>query len=109
VPVLGDIPLLGVLFRSRSKTTERKELLIFLTPQVVLNVTNLAQVRRIDMKTLTEEQLKGSRIQSDIQHDDLQKRILEPIFPDLNTNGPASKPAPAPSPLPSPEQPGQPL
>lgn len=35
VPVLGDIPYLGALFRNSSRSTQRRELLIFLTPKVV--------------------------------------------------------------------------
>ncbi|MDX9843077.1 MAG: type IV pilus secretin PilQ [Aquabacterium sp.] len=35
VPLLGDIPVLGHLFKTRSKTSERSELLIFLTPKVI--------------------------------------------------------------------------
>jgi type IV pilus assembly protein PilQ len=35
VPFFGDIPLLGHLFRSSSKTRDRTELLIFITPHVV--------------------------------------------------------------------------
>lgn len=35
VPLLGDIPIMGNLFKSRSKTTEKKELLVFLTPRVL--------------------------------------------------------------------------
>lgn len=37
VPVLGDIPLLGELFKYRSEKHLRKELLIFLTPHIVLS------------------------------------------------------------------------
>ncbi len=35
VPYLGDIPLLGALFRSNEISDSRKELLIFVTPRVV--------------------------------------------------------------------------
>jgi type IV pilus assembly protein PilQ len=35
VPVLGDVPYLGALFRSTARTTNRTELLVFLTPRVV--------------------------------------------------------------------------
>ncbi|GGP43441.1 type IV pilus secretin PilQ [Shewanella saliphila] len=35
VPVLGDIPLVGFLFRNTSDTNERQELLIFVTPKIV--------------------------------------------------------------------------
>ncbi|WP_394129537.1 type IV pilus secretin PilQ [Shewanella maritima] len=35
VPVLGDIPLVGFLFRNTSDSNERQELLIFVTPKIV--------------------------------------------------------------------------
>jgi type IV pilus assembly protein PilQ len=35
VPLLGDLPLLGYLFKTTSKSLEKTELLIFLTPRVV--------------------------------------------------------------------------
>ena len=40
VPVLGDIPLMGLLFKKTVKIKQRKELLIILTPHVVRNVDN---------------------------------------------------------------------
>ncbi|MGB7250266.1 MAG: secretin and TonB N-terminal domain-containing protein [Phormidesmis sp.] len=35
IPILGDIPLLGALFRSTNRTNERRELIVLLTPQVL--------------------------------------------------------------------------
>ena len=35
VPMLGDLPLAGRLFRSESKTTYKKNLLIFVTPTLI--------------------------------------------------------------------------
>lgn len=35
VPLLGDIPLLGALFRSTDKANERAEVIVLLTPQIV--------------------------------------------------------------------------
>jgi type IV pilus assembly protein PilQ len=35
VPILGDIPLLGALFRRTSETSDRRELIVLLTPQVL--------------------------------------------------------------------------
>jgi len=35
VPLLGDVPYLGNLFKSKSRTSSKTELLIFLTPKVV--------------------------------------------------------------------------
>lgn len=36
VPVLGDIPYLGYLFRTTNKATSKAELLIFVTPRIVM-------------------------------------------------------------------------
>ena len=35
VPLLGDIPYLGNLFKNKSKSTSKSELLVFLTPRVI--------------------------------------------------------------------------
>ena len=35
VPILGDIPLLGSLFRSSNKTNERAEVIVLLTPEII--------------------------------------------------------------------------
>jgi len=35
VPLLGDVPYVGGLFRSTSRTSNKTELLVFLTPRVV--------------------------------------------------------------------------
>jgi type IV pilus assembly protein PilQ len=37
VPLLGDIPLLGYLFRTTGKSNTKRELLIFVTPQILKN------------------------------------------------------------------------
>jgi type IV pilus assembly protein PilQ len=41
VPFLGDIPGLGVLFRSKSKTDNKDELLIFVTPKILREGANI--------------------------------------------------------------------
>jgi type II secretory pathway component GspD/PulD (secretin) len=38
VPVIGDIPLLGLLFKSTTVVKERSELMIILTPRIIRNV-----------------------------------------------------------------------
>jgi type IV pilus assembly protein PilQ len=35
VPVLGELPVVGALFRTRSKTRDNQEMLIFITPRVM--------------------------------------------------------------------------
>jgi type IV pilus assembly protein PilQ len=35
VPLLGDLPVLGNLFKNKSKTSNKSELLVFITPRVI--------------------------------------------------------------------------
>ncbi|UDM16545.1 type IV pilus secretin family protein [Vogesella sp. XCS3] len=37
VPILGDLPVVGALFRNSSNTNNRRELLVFITPRIVEN------------------------------------------------------------------------
>jgi type IV pilus assembly protein PilQ len=39
VPLLGDIPVLGNLFKTTTKISNRTELLIFITPRVITDRT----------------------------------------------------------------------
>jgi general secretion pathway protein D len=47
VPILGDIPLLGALFRSRSRESRSTNLMVFLTPYVVNQPADVLRIRRI--------------------------------------------------------------
>ena len=40
VPVLGDLPLIGALFRHTLESIEKKELLVFVTPKILKNSLN---------------------------------------------------------------------
>jgi type II secretion system protein D len=99
VPVLGDIPGLGVLFRTRTKTTERRELLIFLTPQVLLSAT--------DVKALMDKQMEGSQFKTQLKRDAIQKRLLDPIIPPLEKAQPNQDPKANPPPEPKKNGTGQ--
>ena len=46
VPLLGDIPLLGWLFRHTSDVTEQSDLLIFVTPHVATDADDAEEVAR---------------------------------------------------------------
>jgi type IV pilus assembly protein PilQ len=35
VPVLGDIPVMGNLFKNKTRETEKREMLVFITPRMV--------------------------------------------------------------------------
>jgi len=83
VPVLANIPGLGALFRSTTSSRNRKELLILLTPQVLVNEFSLENAAIIrDVNEVTRENLDRSRIK-DQKRDDLQKQILEPLYPEM--------------------------
>jgi general secretion pathway protein D len=52
VPILGSIPLLGLLFQRNDVSKTKTELLIFLTPHVALKPETLNQMSQDDMKGL---------------------------------------------------------
>jgi type IV pilus assembly protein PilQ len=35
VPVLGDVPLLGNLFKTKTRNSSKRELLVFITPKMI--------------------------------------------------------------------------
>jgi type II secretion system protein D len=66
VPLLGDIPLIGKIFRNEFEQTSTTELLIVLTPHVVTSPAEAARVREltegeIDRLSLSEKEKRGLR------------------------------------------------
>jgi len=64
IPLLGDIPLLGNLFKRKVKSNVKTELLIFLTPHIVYEPSQLAGLSATERgntqlapKAFTEEEL----------------------------------------------------
>ncbi len=99
VPFLGDIPVFGNLFRSSRRVMDRKELLILMTPQVLVNVRPVATT--MDLDAMTDRELRESTLQDQFQKDAFKERLLNPLLrrPPTNTNGlpqlpPAKKTAP---------------
>ena len=43
VPLLGDIPILGYLFKKKSKQDDRSEIIFFLTPKIINPALNLGE------------------------------------------------------------------
>lgn len=58
VPVLGDLPLIGSLFRSTNKTKGKTELLVFLTPHVIRNPEDARSVREIATEEVDKDMRK---------------------------------------------------
>jgi len=53
VPLLGDLPILGYLFKTTKKTTQKTNLLIFLTPYIIKDQN--------DLKAIFERKLRERR------------------------------------------------
>jgi len=53
VPFLGDIPLLGKFFRREVDKTERKELLVILTPRIVQSQDDMERVKQLEMARMS--------------------------------------------------------
>lgn len=47
IPILGDLPLIGALFRNSSKTIRRTNLMVFLTPHIIDDEEDMAEVMRV--------------------------------------------------------------
>ncbi|MBW2430956.1 MAG: type II secretion system secretin GspD, partial [Deltaproteobacteria bacterium] len=61
VPVLGDIPLLGWLFKKRADETIKTNLYVFLTPRVIKNpgeALNIFQQKKDQIDTIKEGEIK---------------------------------------------------
>ncbi len=61
VPCLGDIPLLGLLFKSTSRTGEKTNLFIFLTPHIIENPAEAKKIyeeKKEQMDTIREGAIK---------------------------------------------------
>jgi general secretion pathway protein D len=59
VPILGDIPILGMLGRFRKNSIDKKNLIIFITPHIVRNPTELAMLTQ-KTRDRSEEFLQDS-------------------------------------------------
>ncbi|MGD9730293.1 MAG: type II secretion system protein GspD, partial [Nitrospiraceae bacterium] len=93
VPLLGDIPWLGWLFKSQSRQIEKLNLLVFLTPHLVrddadmieLNarkardVNSLQRDNRIEEPTkLKQDVLERLEIPSTVPHSSSDETIIKP-------------------------------
>jgi general secretion pathway protein D len=47
VPILGDIPLLGALFRSKERNDRKTDMMVFLTPHIVDEPEDMIEIQRV--------------------------------------------------------------
>lgn len=63
VPLLGDIPVLGWLFKTNTTTTNSTNMFIFITPRIIKNPSEMARVT--EEKEIQFEQNSGATIKKD--------------------------------------------
>ena len=65
VPILGDIPLLGWLFKSRKTQRERTNLFVFLTPHVINNKADAQKIYNEKKEIIGEGSIKLYKTNND--------------------------------------------
>lgn len=100
IPLLGDIPLLGNLFRSKKSKQGRNELLIVLTPQILSKSESVGTT--VETGEYSRREILNSDILRQPERDPIQSRILRELRPDeavypsrTNTVAPTAAPRPA--------------
>ena len=89
IPFLGDIPLLGWLFRSQTRQTEKLNLLVFLTPTLVNDEADIAELSVRKAKEINNLQ-RDNRIEEPTR---LKQDVLEHLErPAPNVESPAKTP-----------------
>ena len=74
IPLLGDIPILGEFFKYTSKTKEKQELIILVTPYIVES-SKASQVKMSD--EMLEHYRQGNREKAKMREVDLNEEIIE--------------------------------
>lgn len=77
IPVLGDIPWLGWLFKSQSRNTEKLNLLVFLTPHLVRDETDMVELNARKARDVNSLQ-RDNRIEEPTR---LKQDMLEHLLP----------------------------
>lgn len=76
VPVLGDIPIIGALFRSRSRTSRKTNLMVFLTPHIIDDEDDMYEIMRVK-EAQREEFLRRFHGKSQAKQMDELRRLLQ--------------------------------
>lgn len=86
VPILGDIPILGWLFRSTKDSVEKTNLIAFITPKIIKQYQEIRQV--LDKKIRQRDEFLEKNNGGEDPHLDFKKDILKnlPQLGDLRSN-----------------------
>ncbi|MDH3343484.1 MAG: type II secretion system secretin GspD, partial [Gammaproteobacteria bacterium] len=80
VPLLGDIPLLGALFRSTSSNKSKQNLMVFLRPSILRDETDAAYITNEKYNFLRSQQLQFEDEPLDLLDD--TPILLDPLKPE---------------------------
>ena len=96
VPGLGDLPVLGGLFRSTARSREKTNLMVFIRPTIIRNNADAQRTTAPKFEYMRQAQLdRGNDRRSEAELDSLLRdymRALPPIAPPIPT--PAATPTP---------------
>ncbi|MFK0693151.1 type II secretion system secretin GspD [Mesorhizobium sp. IMUNJ 23033] len=72
VPILGDIPIIGNAFKNKTDSVGRTELIIFIRPRVVRDITEAREVTeefrgKIRLQTPLQKRRGGTKLQQDLK------------------------------------------
>ncbi|HEU4683964.1 MAG TPA: hypothetical protein VFS39_05635, partial [Nitrospira sp.] len=95
VPLLGDIPLLGWLFRSQTRQTEKLNLLVFLTPTLVRDEADMVELNARKATELSTLQRENRIEESTRVKQEVLEKLERPSVPRLAPS-PSSESVPAP-------------
>ncbi|TNF33094.1 MAG: type II secretion system protein GspD [Gammaproteobacteria bacterium] len=88
VPLLGDIPLLGVLFRSQNTTKDKQNLMIFMRPSILRDKADAMYHTSEKYNYLRAQQIQAGEEGFGLLHED-----TTPLLPPLDNLGtPENKP-----------------
>ena len=85
VPILGDIPLLGWLFRSHSTTKDKQNLMIFMRPKILRDKATAAYHTNEKYNLLRAQQIEAGEEGFGLLRD--EKSPLLPAIENLSPSG----------------------
>ena len=105
IPLLGDIPGLGALFRSKSRSSAKTNLMVFLRPTIIRNAADAQRHTAQRYDYLRAQQVHDPAALAELDavvRDYLhtQPPVAPPAAPLPSTPVPAQSPAPSPSTMP---------
>ena len=90
VPLLGSIPLLGNLFRTRTSTKDKTNLMVFLRPKILVSAEQMATETDAKYNYIRNlQKARGGKIE-------LMPSEHQPALPDLQSLAPRAPPAETP-------------